>query len=140
MLGRFQGAVDLANQALTAARKPIGGWRSQVISKAVATLLRCKRVDAAVDAAKEASGDGRTECVVAVAAALFGDGDQERATALISEELATVRAVAGRSAFYDLACTQLPRHAALFHAWSGSDAGMGQLSQDLAEVERWWVC
>ena len=138
-LGRCPEAVQQASQALAVAREPVGGWRGQVITKAVKVLVGCEQVDEAVNAAKSAPADSGAECVAAVAAALFDAGQQERATALVSDEFAAVRAAGSRSAFYDLACIQLPQHPDLFRAWLGSDVEMVQVGRELAAIEQWWA-
>jgi len=138
-LGRCSEAADEANQALTVAREPIGGWRGRVITKTVKVLVGCERVDDAVTAAKSAPADSGAECVAAVAAALFGADQQERATALVSDEFAAVRAAGSRSAFYDLVCKHLPRNPDLFRAWLGREAGIVQIARELAAIEQWWA-
>jgi hypothetical protein len=138
-LGRGPEAVQQAGQALVAAREPIGGWRSRVIIKAVKVLVGCERLDDAVTAVKSASADSRAECVAAVAAALFETGHEERATALVSDGFAAVRAAGSRAAFYNLACTHLPQHPELFRAWLGREAETVQIGRELAAIEHWWA-
>jgi tetratricopeptide (TPR) repeat protein len=136
-LGRRQEAIDIAQRALDAANKPIGGWRGDVITDAVDVLVRCGRIQDAAEAAKRVPPGERAACIVTVAGSLFGADEKERATALVSEEVAAVRTAGLRSAFYDLICTQLPKHPHLFSAWLGG-MEISQISQELATIERWW--
>lgn len=138
-LGRPQEAIEFARRALEAANGPIGGWRAQVVTEAVEVLVRCGRIEEAAEAAKSAPLYKRAECIVTVASALFGAGEKDRATRLISGEIAAVRASDLRQAFYDLVCTELPKHPELLRAWIGDGMELAQISRELTAIERWWL-
>jgi tetratricopeptide (TPR) repeat protein len=138
-LGRPQEAAECARRALEVAKEPIGGWRGRVVTEAVEALVRCDRIEEAAEAVKSAAPGERAECTVAVANALLDSGKQDQATLLISEEIAAVRASGQRQAFYDLICTELPKHPELLRAWLGGGTEMIQVSRELTAIERWWM-
>lgn len=138
-LGRHQEAAGFARRALEAASEPIGGWRSQVVGEAVEVLVRCNRIEEAAEAVKSAPPNARAKCTVAVASTLWDSGEEERAVLAIAEEIATIRACGLRQAFYDLVCTELPKHPDLLRAWIGGGTELTQISRELTAIERSWM-
>ncbi len=136
-LERGPAAVEQARRALAVGRQ-VGLWRGYVITKAVKVLAGSGELEEAVAAARSAPPGSATECLAAVAAALFEAGQRDRAAALIGEALAGVRTAGERSAFYDLTCTRLPTQPDLFHAWVGTETDTAQIGAELAEIEQWW--
>jgi hypothetical protein len=88
---------------------------------------------------KSAPPNVRAKCTVAVANALWASGEKEQATLAISEEIAAIRTSGLRQAFYDLVCTELPKHPELLRAWMGSGSEVTQISRDLTAIERSWL-
>ena len=62
-------------------------------------------------------------------------GQQERATALVSDEFAAVRAAGRRSAFYDR-CVVPTAPPNLFGAWLGREAKIVQIGRELTAIEQ----
>jgi tetratricopeptide (TPR) repeat protein len=138
-LSRPEEAAGFARRALAAADEPIGGWRGQVVAEAVDVLVRCNRIDEAEEAARSAPPYARAKCTVAVAGALWNSGEKEQAAQAISEEIAAICASGLRQAFYDLVCTELPKHPDLLRAWIGGGTEVTQISRELTAIERSWM-